>query len=160
MEMSIDTPFRLWHQRVECHIFCQWDWAAARGLVANTIEECKHTEGHERPINASSLGLINYPKKETEVWGHRETRSEQDLSPNLCILPLSLLLVPLFSALLHFLTLVRHVKVWTTSWPLVEVKKTRANPNLCFSMTKDAYSKSSKIPVRSTLTGHEGQQYT
>lgn len=71
IEMSIDTPFRLWHQRVECHIFCRWDWAAARGLVANTIEECKHTEGHERPINASSLGLINYLKKETEVWGHQ-----------------------------------------------------------------------------------------
>lgn len=74
MEMSIDTPFRLWHQRAECHIFCQWDWAAARGLVANTIEECKHTEGHERPINASSLGLINYPKKETEVWGHQRNQ--------------------------------------------------------------------------------------
>lgn len=69
--MSIDTPFRLWHQRVECHIFCRWDWASARGLVANTIEECKHSEGRERPINACSLGLINYLKKETEVWGHQ-----------------------------------------------------------------------------------------
>lgn len=71
IEMSIDTPFRLWHQRVECHIFCRWDWASARGLVANTIEECKHSEGRERPINACSLGLINYLKKETEVWGHQ-----------------------------------------------------------------------------------------
>lgn len=68
IEVSIDAP---WHQRVECHIFCRWDWAAARGLVANTIEECKHTEGRKRPINASSLGLINYLKKETEVWGHQ-----------------------------------------------------------------------------------------
>jgi len=68
IEMSIDALFRWWHQRAECHIFCRWDWAATRGLVANTIEECKHTEGHERPINGSSLGLINYPKKETEVW--------------------------------------------------------------------------------------------
>lgn len=71
IEMSIDAPFRSWRQRAECHIFCRWDWAAARGLVANTIEECKHTEGRKRPINASSLGLINYPKKETEVWGHQ-----------------------------------------------------------------------------------------
>lgn len=70
IEVSIDALFRWWYQRVECHIFCRWDWAAARGLVANTIEECKHTEGHKRPINASSLGLINYPKKESEVWGH------------------------------------------------------------------------------------------
>lgn len=69
--MSIDTPFRLWHQRVGCHIFCRWDWASARGLVANTIEECKHSEGRERPINGCSLGLINYLKKETEVWGHQ-----------------------------------------------------------------------------------------
>lgn len=71
MEMSIDAPFRWWHQRVECHIFCRWDWAAARGLVANTIEECKHTGGRKRPINAASLGLINYLKKETEVWGRQ-----------------------------------------------------------------------------------------
>lgn len=71
IEMSVDTPFRLWHQRVGCHIFCRWDWASARGLVANTIEECKHSEGRERPINACSLGLINYLKKETEVWGHQ-----------------------------------------------------------------------------------------
>ena len=71
IEMSIDALFRWWHQRAKCHIFCRWDWAAARGLVANTIEECKHTKGRERPINASSLGLINYPKKETEVWGHQ-----------------------------------------------------------------------------------------
>lgn len=71
IEMSIDRTFRLWHQRVECHIFCRWDWASARGLVANTIEECKHSEGRERPINACSLGLINYLKKETEVWGHQ-----------------------------------------------------------------------------------------
>lgn len=69
--MSVDTLFHLQYQRVECRIFCRWDWAAARGLVANTIEECKHTQGHERPINACSLGLINYPKKETEVWGHQ-----------------------------------------------------------------------------------------
>lgn len=37
--------------------------------MANTIEECKHTEDRKRPINASSLGLINYLKKETWVWG-------------------------------------------------------------------------------------------
>lgn len=71
IEMSIDALFCWRHQRAECHIFCRWDWAAARGLVANTIEECKHTEGYKRPINGSSLGLINYPKKETEVWGHQ-----------------------------------------------------------------------------------------
>lgn len=71
IEMSIDTSFRLWHPRGECHIICRWDWAAASGLVANTIEECKHTEGRNRPINASSLGLINYLKKETEVRGHQ-----------------------------------------------------------------------------------------
>lgn len=71
MEMSIDALFRWWHQRAECHIFCRWDWAAARGLVANTIEECKHTEVRKRSINASSLELINYPKKESEVWGHQ-----------------------------------------------------------------------------------------
>lgn len=71
IEMSIDVLFCWWHQRANCHIFCRWDWAATRGLVANTIEECKHTEVHESPINGCSLGLINYPKKETEVWGHR-----------------------------------------------------------------------------------------
>lgn len=70
IEMSIDALFCWWHKRVECHIFCRWDWTASRGLVANTIEECKHSEGHERPINGPSLGLINYPMKETEVWEH------------------------------------------------------------------------------------------
>lgn len=70
IEMSIDALFCWWHQRVECHIFCRWDWTPSRGLVANTIEECKHSEGHERPINGPSLGLINYPMKETEVWEH------------------------------------------------------------------------------------------
>lgn len=43
IEMSVDMLFHLQYQRVECRIFCRWDWAAVRGLVANTIEECKHT---------------------------------------------------------------------------------------------------------------------
>lgn len=69
--MSVDALLCWWHQRAECHILCRWDWAAERGLVANTIEKCKHTKGRERQINTSSLGLINYPQKETEVWGHQ-----------------------------------------------------------------------------------------
>lgn len=111
IEMSIDTPFRLWHQRVECHIFCRWDWASARGLVANTIEECKHSEGRERPINTCSLGLINYLKKETEVWGHkRNLIRTRFITPSLHPQHLPASLPP-------HLTLLSHLLPFSTYWP-------------------------------------------
>lgn len=129
IEMSIDTPFRLWHQRVECHIFCRWDWASARGLVANTIEECKHSEGRERPINACSLGLINYLKKETEVWGHqRNLIRTRFITPSLHPQPLPPSpphTVVSSSALLHLLTPLCGARVQLIPWPLTGVKEMR-----------------------------------
>lgn len=123
IEMSIDAPFRWWHQRVECHIFCRWDWAAVRGLVANTIEECKHTEGRKRPINASSLGLINYLKKETEVWGHqRNLIRTRFITQSLYhrSLPLTILsfLSLFFFSNLPFSIYWLECVMWKCEWPL------------------------------------------
>lgn len=139
IEMSIDTPFGWWHQRVGCHIFCRWDWASARGLVANTIEECKHCEGRERPINACSLGLINYLKKETEVWGHqRNLIRTRFITPSLHPPPLPashrcLILCPCPLA---------KPRVWLTPRPLTGVKEMKlalGHHNLPSASTRSRY---------------------
>lgn len=129
IEMTIDARFRWWHQRAECHIFCRWDWAAKRGLVANTIEECKHTEGQERPINGSSLGLINYLKKETEVWGHqRNLIRTRFITQSLYQHPIPLFSLFLFSCFFFlFKPICPRSSTWRHGWLfsccLAEVKK-------------------------------------